>query len=142
MSKLLLIPILLTIFIIVIWQIDRAFFHPYFPDREMQIRDDVTTTKFTIPKDEISCASASGVWKKIGIRPKEECNLPTTDGGKICSGSNQCEGICLADISTEQIRAGIKGKPFKTTGKCSDWVTVVGCKAYVEDGWASVVCMD
>ena len=68
----------------------------------MQIRDDVTTTKFTIPKDEISCASASGVWKKIGIRPREECNLPTTDSGKICSGSNQCEGVCLADITDDQ----------------------------------------
>jgi len=142
MSKLLLIPILPIILIILAWRIDRTFFHPYFPDREMQIRDDVTTTKFTIPKDEISCASASGVWKKIGIRPREECNLPTTDGGKICSGSNQCEGVCLADLTDEQRRKGMKGKLFKTQGKCSEWVKVVGCKAYVNLGWASVVCAD
>jgi len=108
----------------------------------MQIRDDVTTTKFTIPKDEISCASASGVWKKIGIRLREECNLPTTDGGKICESSNVCESVCLAELTDEQRREGMKGKLFKTQGKCADWVKVVGCKAYVNLGWASVVCAD
>jgi hypothetical protein len=124
------------------WRIDRTYFHPYQPEREAQIRDDVTTLKFSIPKTKEECIQKGGVWKRPGPRPTEECNLPTTDAGKVCSGSNECEGVCLAEISSDQLRRGMSGKMFKTQGKCSEVIKVFGCRAYVYRGWASVICAD
>jgi hypothetical protein len=133
-----------SIFVLLIgaWRIDRSFFHPYMPERSDQIRNDIATYKFTIPQNQESCESANGIWKKIGIRPREECNLPTTDSGKICDGSRQCEGVCLADLSRENLQKGMRGKLFKTNGKCSAWIKNVGCRAYVYRGWAGVLCAD
>ena len=130
------------LFIIAAWRIDRTFFHPYIPDFSDQIRSDVTTLKFTVPKDKVSCEKIGGVWKRPGPRPTEECNIPTKDAGKVCFESNQCEGVCLADLSSEDISKGMKGKLFKTQGKCSDYIKVFGCRAYVYAGWAQVVCAD
>lgn len=128
--------------LIAAWRIDRAFFHPYIPDFSDQIRSDVTTLKFTVPKDQENCEKVGGVWKKPGPRPFEECNLPTKDAGKICSGSHECEGVCLADLTSEELRKGMSGKLFKTTGKCSSFIKIFGCRAYVYQGWAQVVCAD
>ncbi|MCJ7826276.1 hypothetical protein MUP56_01505 [Patescibacteria group bacterium] len=130
------------ILLIIAWRIDRTFFHPYIPDFSDQIRSDVTTLKFTVPKDKEGCEEKGGTWKKLGPRPMEECNLPTSDGGKVCLGSNECEGVCLANISLDDIRKGMSGKLFKTNGKCSTWIKVLGCVGYVYRGWASVVCAD
>jgi hypothetical protein len=136
--------VLLIIFILIIvaWSVDRTYFHPYQPEREVQIRDDVTTLKFSVPKTEDECLQKGGVWKKPGPRPTEECNLPTKDAGKICSGSNECEGVCLADLTSDQISRGMRGKLFQTKGKCSSYIKVFGCRGYVYRAWASVVCAD
>lgn len=134
--------ILLIFLIVVAWRIDRTFFHPYIPDYSEHIRSDVTTLKFTVPKDQENCIKVGGVWKKMGPRPVEECNLPTKDAGKTCLGSNVCEGVCLADLSGEDLRKGMSGKMFKTEGKCSNYIKVMGCRAYVYQGWAQVVCAD
>jgi hypothetical protein len=133
---------ILCVLLLVVWRIDRTYFHPYDPNRNDHIRSDVTSLKFTVPKDKVSCEGKGGVWKKIGIRPAEECNLPTTDAGKVCSGSNECEGVCIAELSNDDLRRGMKGALIKTTGKCSSVIKVVGCKGYVYRGWASVVCAD
>jgi len=142
MKKIGIILIILLTLLIIAWRVDRAFFHPYQQEREAQIRDDVTTLKFTVPKDKESCLAKGGVWKRPGPRPTEECNLPTTDAGKVCSGSNQCEGVCLAELTSDQLRQGMSGKMFKTQGACSSVIKIYGCRAYVYRGWASVVCAD
>ncbi|OGG35186.1 hypothetical protein A2363_03890 [Candidatus Gottesmanbacteria bacterium RIFOXYB1_FULL_47_11] len=136
--------ILLSLFILLIiaWRIDRTFFHPYQPEREAQIRDDVTTLKFTVPKTEEACLAAGGLWEKPGPRPAEECNLPTKDAGKLCESSNVCEGVCLADLTSDQLSQGMRGKMFKTRGVCSPVIKIYGCRGYVYRGWASVVCVD
>lgn len=128
--------------ILIAWRIDRTFFHPNIPDFSEQIRNDITTYKFTIPKDKINCEQAGGTWKKVAINPVETCNLPTTDGGKACDSSKVCEGICLADLSPEEKKVGMKGRLIKTDGTCSDWVKVYGCMGLVYRGWAQVVCID
>ncbi len=130
------------ILLIIVWRIDRTYFHPYQPEREAQIRDDVTTLKFTVPKTKEECLSKGGIWKRPGPRPTEECNLPTTDAGKICESSNVCEGVCLADLTSDQLRQGMSGKLFQTKGKCSAVIKIYGCHGYVYLGWASVVCAD
>jgi len=132
----------IILLLIVVWRIDRTFFHPYIPNFSDQIRNDVTTLKFTVPKDKEGCERAGGVWKKPGPRPLEECNLPTKDAGKECLGSSVCEGVCLADLSDEDVRKGMSGKLFKTKGTCSSFIKVFGCRGYVYQGWAQVVCAD
>jgi hypothetical protein len=134
--------VLIIIILLVAWRVDRTFFHPYIPDFNDQIRSDVTTLKFTVPKDRENCEQAGGIWKKMGPRPIEECNLPTKDAGKVCSGSNECEGVCLADLNKDEMGQGMKGKLFKTQGECSDFIKVMGCRAYVYKGWAQLVCAD
>jgi hypothetical protein len=142
LKRIFILLVILFILLFVAWRVDRTFFHPYQPEREEQIHDTVTTIKFTVPKNKETCLAKGGVWKKIGIRPREECNLPTTDSGKKCTGSNQCEGVCIADITPDQIYSGMKGALFKADGKCSSFIKVVGCRGYVYLGWASVVCAD
>lgn len=138
----LLIIIFLFTLLVAVWRIDRTYFHPYIPNFSEQIRSDVTTLKFTVPKDKEACEKIGGVWKKLGPRPFEECNIPTQDTGKECRGSNQCEGVCIADLTRDQITEGMKGKLFKTLGKCSSFIKVLGCRAYVYQDWAQVICAD
>jgi hypothetical protein len=133
---------IIFVLIIIAWRIDRTFFHPYQPDRSNQIRDDVTTLKFTVPKDKERCEAKGGIWKKMGPRPFEECNLKTTDAGKVCENSKECEGVCLANLTPEELSQGMRGKLFHRLGTCSDVIKVMGCRAYVVLGWASVVCAD
>ncbi len=141
-KSILIVVLALILLLIIIWQIDRIFFNPYIPDFDLQIQNDITTFKFTVPKDEAGCASMSGVWKKLGPRPTEECNLPTTDAGKKCRSSKECEGVCLAKLTKDQMRKGMSGRKFKTLGQCSEWIKVLGCQAFVYQGWAKVVCVD
>ena len=137
-----LIFIILFILLLIAWRLDRTFFHPYQPERGDQIFSDVQTLKFTVPKDEEGCLAKGGIWGKLGPHPGEECNLYTTDSDKTCSGSNECEGVCLADLTSDQLREGMAGKLFHMQGKCSKVIKLVGCRGYVYKGWASVVCAD
>lgn len=141
-KKIFFITFFLLSLLVVAWRVDRTFFNPYIPDYSDQIRNDVTTLKFSVPKDKETCEQKGGTWKKMGSHPMEECNLPTTDAGKICSGSKECEGVCLADIKHEDFQKGMRGQKFKTQGKCSSWTKVVGCLGYVYQGWAQLVCVD
>jgi hypothetical protein len=134
--------LIIFILLLIAWRVDRTYFHPYQPEREAQIRDDVTTLKFSVPKTKDECLQKGGVWKRPGPRPTEECNLPTTDAGKICESSNVCEGVCLSDLTSDQLRQGMNGKMFQTKGKCSAVIKIYGCHGYVYRGWASVVCAD
>jgi hypothetical protein len=134
--------LLFAILLLIIWRIYRTFYRPYIPDFTEHIRDDVTTLKFTVPKDRDNCEKVGGIWKKLGPRPFEECNIPTKDAGKECISSKLCEGVCLAELTKDQLSSGMRGKLFKTKGKCSDVIKVLGCRAYVYQGWAQVICAD
>lgn len=133
---------LMIILPLIAWKLDRTFYNPYIPDFNDQIHNDVTTLKFTVPKDQVGCEKIGGIWKKMGSRPVEECNIPTKDAGKICTESKVCEGVCLAELTDEQRREGMSGKKFKTNGTCSEYIKVMGCRAYVYQGWAQIVCAD
>jgi hypothetical protein len=126
----------LLFLLVLVWRIDRTFFNPYIPNYNDQIRNDVETLKFTVPKDKETCEQKGGTWKKIGISPREECNLPTQDAGKVCENSKDCEGVCITEAKT------LTGKKTKTKGQCSAWIKVVGCHGYVYRGWAQTICVD
>lgn len=82
-------------------------------------------------KDEEACLKKGGTWGRLGLSLKEECNLPTSDGGKKCTDSSECDGSCIGE------REGV------TSGKCSDRTIVKGCYPFVENGKASgILCAD
>jgi hypothetical protein len=69
-----------------------------------------------------------GKWGIFG--QKETCNIPTTDGGKVCSDSRDCQGSCLADVTQNDLTKGA----VTIQGKCTPWKITQGCLALVRDG--------
>jgi len=101
------------------------------------------SSNFSYPIDNESCIAQGGIWGPIGLSPEPSCMLPTTDAGKVCSDSSECQAACVAELSqmeSDLIRNHI---PVMTTGKCTAWIGSVGCKAYVENGVVNgVLCVD
>jgi hypothetical protein len=59
------------------------------------------------------------------------CILPTTDSGKSCLDSSECEGVCLAQNNNLK------------DGRCNAWTNHKGCGIIVsEQGKRKVVCVD
>lgn len=89
-----------------------------------------------IPADKESCEARSGAWRPIGLSPEPRCNLPTSDSGKECSNSNECEGYCVIETPMENLTK------IKTMGQCTEWRIVVGCMTLIKNGRAIHVCID
>jgi len=87
--------------------------------------------KLRIPETKEACLQKGGSWKQWGLAPAESCNLPATDGGKVCTDFSQCQGNCL-------------GENLKSTeGKCTDWVRTGGCQFILRNGKVNnVICSD
>lgn len=83
-----------------------------------------------IPATKEDCIKQGGLWGQIGIKPTASCNTPTSDAGKICTDSNQCGGSCIGENKDS------------SSGKCSEWKIVVGCRTFIEDGKANTICAD
>jgi hypothetical protein len=103
-----------------------------------------TKSVIDIPKDQAACEAQGGKWGRIGLAPREECNLPTTDAGKVCSDSSECEGMCVANLSREDYDRVTKNRVvIDAKGKCTPWRIVVGCLAIVTDGKVNgILCID
>ena len=102
-------------------------------------------TAIKIPNNQTECLARGGTWKAMGIFPEEICNLPTKDGGKSCSSSNECEGSCLAVLNNDEQSALMKGdkKGMKVPGQCSNSLRNIGCLGFVEDGKVDqIICLD
>ena len=97
-----------------------------------------------LPKDESACEQAGGKWGKSGLASTEQCNLPTSDAGKVCSAFSECEGLCLADLPREQWESLTRTRtPIPAQGKCAPWRVTVGCVAIVENGMVrGILCVD
>jgi len=74
------------------------------------------------------CVNKNGMpwWSPTG----PFCNLKTSDGGKICTDSGQCEGRCLAEDENSK------------AGKCSDMKSSIGCTFEMFNGKVLEVCYD
>jgi hypothetical protein len=96
------------------------------------------------PADKESCESAGGHWGPVGLSPAEVCIMPTTDAGKECSDSSECQSACVADLSAEEYNTLVKDRiTIHTTGRCTSSTASVGCMAYVEDGVVlGIHCVD
>lgn len=89
-----------------------------------------------------SCEMAGGKWGKTGLSARESCNLPTSDGGKPCSDTDECEATCLAQLSDSERARAMHGEKVAAEGKCSGWKVIVGCQAFVNHGQATLICLD
>ena len=69
-----------------------------------------------------SCEAKGG--KLVDSKMGEVCAMPTPDAGKSCTGSLQCEGLCLSD------------------GACSSHDQNFGCTEILEDGRIVTICID
>lgn len=103
-----------------------------------------TKSMIDIPKDKAACEAQGGKWGRIGLAPRDACNLPTSDAGQICSDSSECEGACVADLSRADYDRVTKNKVIiDSAGKCTPWRIVVGCLAVVTDGKVNgIMCID
>lgn len=95
-------------------------------------RQAVTTVATpSIPQTESECSAHGGHWTTLGLqysgKPKG-CDLETTDSGKLCSDSSECQGSCVAP---EGVAAGLE-----TSGTCSAYVSNFGKLKLVEHGRA------
>lgn len=88
-----------------------------------------TVAKPSIPQTEVECAARGGNWAVLGLpypgKPKI-CDLKTTDSGRVCSDSSECQGSCVAP---EGVEGGLK-----TIGTCSAYMANFGNVRLVEHG--------
>jgi hypothetical protein len=106
------------------------------------------------PDEFAACLADGGRWEVLGFSGPG-CNLPTEDGGKPCTGSEECESGCLGDPN-EVMSVDGSGQPFPEpdrlaelntqvgdrVGMCSPWVENFGCRVWVEKGHYVAICVD
>jgi hypothetical protein len=97
----------------------------------------------TLPKTKDDCLKVDGLWKKLGPDPFESCNLKAKDSGNVCRDDSECEGMCLVELTKEELSKGMRGitPTDKKYGKCSEWVVVLGCRGIMKNGKALVICI-
>ncbi len=96
-------------------------------------------TNKTPANAEVACEEKGGSF----IEELEVCKFPASDAGKICNNSSECEGICDANLSSEEILQIDKGGQIKKTGTCGQWNNFFErCSFTVENGKVGKVCVD
>lgn len=83
------------------------------------------------------CEARGGHWNVF-----RQCIPPTSDGGKACSSSSECEGSCITELSPEDLARVKNGETVHAMGKCSAFKVVVGCLPLVENGTVRIICVD
>ena len=86
----------------------------------------VKVAKIVEPGTESACTAVDGRWRQDPFG-HYFCQTPTTDGGRACTGSEQCQAACLAP-------ADLKPGAKKIVGACSYDTAQFGNVIYVEGG--------
>ncbi len=96
-----------------------------------------------IPRTEDGCKALGGKWGPAGIFPQPICRVPTRDGGRACSDTDECEGECLAKLSSGQRTKITNRQKLRIDGVCTPYIPVFGCAAIVNKGYVtSILCRD
>jgi hypothetical protein len=85
----------------------------------------VAVVKLKEPKTESACAASGGAWRHDFFK-NFFCEMRTTDAGKPCTGSEQCQWACLGPDNAME--------GTKSAGVCSATSAQFGNVVYVEDG--------
>jgi hypothetical protein len=106
------------------------------------------------PDEFEACMQAGGRWEVLGFSGPG-CNLPTSDGGKPCLDSKECESGCLGDpelvmitdrygppIINHQLMDELNEQNEENPGLCSAWQQNFGCQVWVENGKYAAICVD
>ena len=86
----------------------------------------------TLPQ-RISCERKGGEWVRGGASGIPACNFRTTDAGKECSDSDDCQGACLLkrELTPEEQKAFRNRKRISdiipVKGECSSNTFNIGC---------------
>jgi hypothetical protein len=96
--------------------------------------------KQDVPSTEKECIARGGRWGSVGIPGNPyppECTLATSDSGKICKNTEDCQGYCVVpgEISPTPSRS-------YSQGICSDHYPMFGCVTYLQDGKVISMCRD
>ena len=83
---------------------------------------------------EADCLREGGEWRQLGKVPVKQCLRQTTDAGKACTDTEQCEGLCIAPEGT------VDGA--QVGGQCSTDTNRFGCRQRVVGGVARTLCVD
>ena len=106
------------------------------------------------PDELAACLADGGRWEVLGFSGPG-CNYPTTDGGKSCRDSEECESACLGDPDLVMI-TDRHGPPLpdharvdelntineENIGLCSSWQENFGCQVWLEKGRYVTICVD
>ncbi|MGB3699696.1 MAG: hypothetical protein WA997_00365 [Anaerolineales bacterium] len=101
-----------------------------------------------------ACLAEGGRWEVLGFSGPG-CNFPTTDGGKACRDSVDCESGCLADpdqvMKTDETGrlipdgdriSELNSQDIEQVGLCSPWKENFGCRVWLEKGRYVEICID
>ena len=90
------------------------------------------------------CESSGGYWGMLGLFPQEQCNFKANDVGLACRDNSDCEGACIAELTSEQKESVVKkGKAVDVNGQCSEYIIVIGCYPFVVEGKVdNIACID
>ena len=91
---------------------------------------------------EAACKACNGEWSvhvtprappEAGLDPGETCNCRTTDAGKACHDSDDCQGWCVATGFTVVETRGADQYGY-TSGTCSELVDRYTCGSPIARG--------
>lgn len=83
------------------------------------------------------CIAGGGEMLPGGMLQSIQCVTPYSDGGKTCTDSTDCEGLCTTDDERWPHDADIKGPVCEFTD------SPFGCRAEVKNGVADfALCID
>jgi hypothetical protein len=106
-----------------------------------------------IPRNQEDCDKQGGRWARHGMFPRKSCNPKTSDSGRVCTSSNQCQGVCVTGLKAshqqpsqerDQAEDSVKESEafIKHTGTCTPYRFWYGCHRQVHEGEIIPVCVD
>ena len=89
---------------------------------------------FVIPK--ISCVLTGDKIVRVGLSREYRCVHTFSDGGRTCSSSTDCEGVCLADTKGLLGTCSLNNSPYGCFAKVED------CKIVNGEKECQTLCVD
>jgi hypothetical protein len=131
------------------------------PDSVLTTPSPVFPTPTEISPEQRACEEQGGQWGILGLSGWR-CNLPTSDGGKVCYDNDDCESLCIGQLSQnleEASASDIEGRVSESSidtsqlieelnargeavGSCSAWKSTLGCQLLVIERQYQYICID